>query len=363
MLRVALQYLTLEQQLERTGSYETRSCNLCLRLVELHKHEFRSAIIQRSSILRLRLKRSFQPKYNHQYGPCRVNRVRQSKRFPECPAIDDHLYIEQPLRKHQRRDKFGEQQRIGIEGNIQRQLIHWNAVNQRIIWLVRRYDFEQFRQANRHNSEGANDGQANTDSESVLLVFSNYYCISYQNETPQPLIQTIPGILNDYPQNQFSDIVSAKIITIPKTVNKSAGSFIEYINEYYYMQVIRNELTIHISLSSTVITTLSRYQYQNKNNCFPPQQIQFTVEPLDLSHLRYSVQQPFYRTNSECLVSDGYNCMFKTDIDLYRQAKEQISKQNNSDIQYLCGINYTSTKFTLNTDTGDFIIGQIILLF
>ncbi|CAL6020554.1 Conserved_hypothetical protein [Hexamita inflata] len=198
-----------------------------------------------------------------------------------------------------------------------------------------------------------------------IPILNPYYqfsqTISYRNETPQPLIQTIPGILNDYPQNQFSDIVSAKIVTIQKTVNKSAGSFIEYINEYYYMQVIRNELTIQIGLSSTVITTKSRLIYLNVNYCVPPKQIQFTAEPLDLSHLRYSVQKPFYRTNSECLVSDGYKCMFKTDIDLFRQAKEQISKQINSDNLYLCGINYTSSKFTLNTVMGGGIAFSCLL--
>ncbi|CAL6115282.1 Conserved_hypothetical protein [Hexamita inflata] len=192
-----------------------------------------------------------------------------------------------------------------------------------------------------------------------IPILNPYYqfsqIISYQEQTPQPLIQTIPGILNNYPQNQFSDIVSAKIITIPKVVNQSVGSFIEYINEYYYMQVIRNELTIHVGLSSTVITTQSRQVYVNVNYCVPPQQTQFTVVPLNLSNLRQQAHRPFFRTSSECLVSDGYNCMFKTDVDLYRHAKEQISKQINQDNVYLCGTNFTSSKFILNTDSDDFM--------
>ncbi|CAL5970383.1 Conserved_hypothetical protein [Hexamita inflata] len=193
-----------------------------------------------------------------------------------------------------------------------------------------------------------------------IPILNPYYqfsqTVSYQQETPQPLIQTIPGILNNYPQNQFSDIVSAKIITIPKSINSSVGSFIEYVNEYYYMQVVKNELTIHIGLSSTVITTKSRLIYLNVNYCVPPKLTQFTIQPLNLSQLRQFTQRPFYRTNSECLVLDGYNCIFETDIDLYRQAKEQISKQKNSDNLYLCGNNYTSTKFVLNTDSDDFLL-------
>ncbi|CAL6096993.1 Conserved_hypothetical protein [Hexamita inflata] len=193
-----------------------------------------------------------------------------------------------------------------------------------------------------------------------IQILNPYYqfsqTVSYQQEVPQPLIQTIPGILNNYPQNQFSDIVSAKIITIPKTINASTGSFIESINEYYNMQVVRNELTIHIGLSSTVITTQSRHDYSNVNYCVPPKQIQFTVQPLNLQQLRYNTHLPFYTTNTDCLVSDGYSCMFKTDVDLYRQAKEQILKQNSSNIQYLCGYNYTSTKFTLHTDSDDFLL-------
>ncbi|CAL5987495.1 Conserved_hypothetical protein [Hexamita inflata] len=193
-----------------------------------------------------------------------------------------------------------------------------------------------------------------------IPILNPYYqfsqTISYQNEMPQPLIQTIPGILNNYPQNQFSDIVSAKIITIPKTINVSAASYVEQINEYYYMQVIRNELTIQIGLSSTVITTQSRYEYSNLYYCVLPKKIQFTIQPLNISHLRYSVHRPFYRTNTDCYVYDGYNCMFKTDVDLYRHAKEQISKQKNSDNLYLCGNSFNSTKFTLNTDSDDFLL-------
>ncbi|CAL6022001.1 Conserved_hypothetical protein [Hexamita inflata] len=193
-----------------------------------------------------------------------------------------------------------------------------------------------------------------------IPILNPYYqfsqTVSYQNETPQPLIQTIPGILNNYPQNQFSDIVSAKIITIHKSINSSAGSFIEYLNEYYYMQVIRNELTIHIGLSSTVITTKSRYSYSNVYYCVPPQQIQFNISSLNLSELRFTVHHPFQITRQDCLFSDGYNCMFKTDVDIYRKAKEQISYQKTTDLQYLCGYNYTSTKFFLNTDSDDFLL-------
>ncbi|CAL6059767.1 Conserved_hypothetical protein [Hexamita inflata] len=191
-----------------------------------------------------------------------------------------------------------------------------------------------------------------------IPILNPYYqfsqTISYRNETPQPLIQTIPGILNDYPQNQFSNIVSAKIISIPKIINASTGSFIEQINEYYYMQVVRNELTIHIGLSSTVITTKSRYAYSNVYYCVPPILPTFTIIPLNLSQLRLS--QPLQISRKNCLVSDGFICMFKTDVDLYKKVKDQISQQNSSDLQYLCGYNYTSTKFSLNTDSDDFLL-------
>ncbi|CAL6015639.1 Conserved_hypothetical protein [Hexamita inflata] len=191
-----------------------------------------------------------------------------------------------------------------------------------------------------------------------IPILNPYYqfsqTISYQQETPQSLIQTIPGILNDYPQNQFSDIVSTKIITIPKIINASDGSFIEQINEYYYMQVIRNELTIHIGLSSTVITTKSRYAYSNVYYCVPPVLTVFTIVPLNLSLLRLS--QILSITRLDCLVYDGFSCMFKTEIDLYKQVKEQISKYNSTDLLYLCGYNYTSTKFFLNTDSDDFLL-------
>ncbi|CAL6031809.1 Conserved_hypothetical protein [Hexamita inflata] len=60
------------------------------------------------------------------------------------------------------------------------------------------------------------------------------------------------------------------------------------------------------------------------------------------------------KTTPQCLVTDGYKCLYKTDVDLYRAAKEKIYSSQNSDIQYLCSYTYLS-KFKLYSDTDEFL--------
>ncbi|CAL6092865.1 Conserved_hypothetical protein [Hexamita inflata] len=180
--------------------------------------------------------------------------------------------------------------------------------------------------------------------------------VSYVNNKPESLIQTIPNVLNKYPQIHFNDVVSAKIITIPKVINTTSGTYTEKNYEYYQMQIIRKDLTIHMGLSSTAITTNARFAYSNNPACVKPQQTVFTPIPLNLNFLRQTTSTPFMRTRSDCIVTDGYKCLYKTDVDLYRLAKAKIQSQINSDIQYLCAYPQPASKFQLNLDTDDFLL-------
>ncbi|CAL5976472.1 Conserved_hypothetical protein [Hexamita inflata] len=196
--------------------------------------------------------------------------------------------------------------------------------------------------------------------DQLIPVFNPFYqfspSISYQENTHRPLIQTIPCILNLYPQIQHNDIVSVKMVSIPKIVNASKGQYIQSLYEYYQMQIVQKQLTVHVGISSTAITTYSRYLYLNIPGCVVPQQPVFTQTPINLTQLREQTSKPFKRTSLECLVTDGYDCLIHKDVDLYRKAKSTIMAQKNSDIQYLCSKDFVSSKFKLNMETDDYLL-------
>ncbi|CAL5973563.1 Conserved_hypothetical protein [Hexamita inflata] len=192
--------------------------------------------------------------------------------------------------------------------------------------------------------------------ERQIPIMNPFYQFSQtvSNDT-RALMQTIPIILNTYPQISFNDIASVKLITIPKAINISAGLFVERFYEYYQLQIIQKDLTIHVGLSSTAITTKSRYAYMNVSYCTQPQLQIITVVPLNLTQLRSISKNIFKRSSNNCAVYDGSICLIKAEVDLYRLAKQKIIYKPSQDHIYLCHQPFTNKKFQLRTDTDDLI--------
>ncbi|CAL6009058.1 Conserved_hypothetical protein [Hexamita inflata] len=192
--------------------------------------------------------------------------------------------------------------------------------------------------------------------ERQIPIMNPFYQFSQTvSNSSRALTQTIPIILNQYPQIGFNDIASVKLTTIPKAINISAGLFIERFYEYYQLQIIQKDLTIHVGLSSTAITTKSRYAYMNVSYCTQPHQQIITVVPLNITYLRFTTKNLFKRTSNDCSVIDGYNCLIQSEVDIYRLAKQKIIYKPSQDHIYLCHQAFKSQKFQLRTDTDDFI--------
>ncbi|CAL6107096.1 Conserved_hypothetical protein [Hexamita inflata] len=192
--------------------------------------------------------------------------------------------------------------------------------------------------------------------ERQIPIMNPFYQFSQTvSNSSQTLTQTIPVILNKYPQISFNDVASVKLVTIPKIINATAGLFVERFYEYYQVQFVQKALTIHVGLSSTAITTKSRYANMNVSYCTPTQVQQIQIIPLNLLNLRSQTSKVFKRTCVDCAVIDGYNCLIEAEVDLYRIAKQKIVYKPSSDLHTLCYYGIQSTQFTLNTDTNDFL--------
>ncbi|CAL6023281.1 Conserved_hypothetical protein [Hexamita inflata] len=192
--------------------------------------------------------------------------------------------------------------------------------------------------------------------ERQIPIMNPFYQFSQTvSNRSQTLTQTIPVILNKYPQISFNDVTSVKLVTIPKIINATAGLFVERFYEYYQVQFVQKALTIHVGLSSTAITTKSRYTYFNITNCIPPQEYTIKIIPLNLTVLRQSTSQSFKRSSANCAVIDGYNCLVNSEVDIFRMAKQKIVFKPSSDYNRICYNGFKSTKFSLNTDTDDFL--------
>ncbi|CAL6107989.1 Hypothetical_protein [Hexamita inflata] len=239
--------------------------------------------------------------------------------------------------------------------------------------VINSYIFDTFSDFTMNNMDGLSASTLKIRMMDQLIpVFNPFYqfspSISYQENIPRPLIQTIPCILNSYPQIQHNDIVSVKMVSIPKIVNASKGQYIQSFYEYYQMQTVQKQLTVHVGISSTAITTYSRYLYLNIPGCVTPSQQVFTPVPLNLSKIREQTSKPFKRTSSDCLITNGYDCLIDRDVDLYRLAKQTVMAQKNSDLKYLCSKDFVSSKFKkilfiflfflikLNMETDDYLL-------
>ncbi|CAL6023283.1 Conserved_hypothetical protein [Hexamita inflata] len=192
--------------------------------------------------------------------------------------------------------------------------------------------------------------------ERQIPIMNPFYQFSQTvSNSSQTLTQTIPVILNKYPQISFNDVTSVKLVTIPKIINATAGLFVERFYEYYQLQIVQKDLTFHVGLSSTAITTKSRYTYLNVTGCIQPQQIQIQQILLNLTELRQTTQLAFKQLESYCNVIDGINCIMKSEVDIFRLAKQKIVYKPSSDINRLCYNGFQSSKFTLATDTDEFL--------
>ncbi|CAL6020573.1 Conserved_hypothetical protein [Hexamita inflata] len=228
--------------------------------------------------------------------------------------------------------------------------------------------FETFSDIILHNLDGLSSTTLKMRMmEQQIPILNPFYqfspIISYYNGSSEAIIQTIPTVLNKNPYVQFNDIVSTSMIQITKFMDTASNLYTERLYEYYQMQVTHKELSINIGLSSTAITTLQRFQYSNSPLCVLPQQRTYNVQALNLSNLRQITKYSFQRTRDNCFVSDGYTCLYETNIDLYRKTKQSIMQQINSNILCLKAENFSSinSKFTLTMDTDDFIINLQII--
>ncbi|CAL6052187.1 Conserved_hypothetical protein [Hexamita inflata] len=195
--------------------------------------------------------------------------------------------------------------------------------------------------------------------ERQIPIINPFYQFSqtvyFEQNNKYSLTQTIPVILNKYPQISFNDIASVKLVTIPKLINATSGLFVERFYEYYQLQIVQKDLTIHVGLSSTAITTKSRYGNMNVSYCTPTQSQQIQINSLNLTYLRSQTSRSFKSTSVDCAVMDGYNCIIKEEVDLFRIARQKIVYKPSQDFHTLCYYGIKSTKFKLNTDTQDFL--------
>ncbi|CAL6052211.1 Conserved_hypothetical protein [Hexamita inflata] len=192
--------------------------------------------------------------------------------------------------------------------------------------------------------------------ERQIPIMNPFYQFSQTvSNSSQTLTQTIPVILNKYPQISFNDVASVKLVTIPKIINSTAGLFVERFYEYYQLQIVQKDLTFHVGLSSTAITTKSRFQYLNVVDCIPPKEIQIYNCPLNVTKLRQTTLSAFKQYSKTCAIIDGINCLIQSEVDIFRMAKQKIVFKPSSDNKRICYNGFKSTKFSLNTDTDDFL--------